>query len=224
MVNKTMIDFICATNNKDVLKKNLKQSLLFKQEHFIIQEGYTNVPKAYNKAMKDAKGELLCFLHQDVFLPDNWKENLLHSLKELEGIDKDWGVLGVAGVTSDNYKGKIYLGHILDRGSKWGCSTNLPAKVQTLDELLLIIKNDGSFKFDEDIPTNHLYGADICMQAKIKNRNCYAINAYCHHNSNTQSLPKNFEPAARYFYNKWKKHLPVVTTCVTFNKQNITCP
>lgn len=219
-----MIDFVCATNNSIVLEKNLKRSVLFKQKHLILQEGYSNVPKAYNKAMKETKGKIICFLHQDVFLPNDWENNLLLSLKKLEKIDKDWGVLGVAGVIPNNYNGKQYVGHLLDRGSEWGSYAGLPMKVQTLDELLLIIKNDNSLKFDENIPTNHLYGADICMQAQAIGKNCYSINAYCHHNSATQTLPENFHPAAEYFYKKWSSSLPIFTTCVTFSKDGVTCP
>lgn len=211
-----MIDFVCATNNETVLKNNLKKSILFKQKHFILQKGYTNVPKAYNEAMKGSKEKIICFLHQDVFLPNDWENNFLLSLKKLEKIDKDWGVIGVAGVILKD-KERKYLGYLLDRGSEWGTPTNLPSKVQTLDELLLIIKNDNSLKFDENIPTNHLYGADICMQSQTMNKNCYAINAYCHHNSSTHSLPESFEPAAKYFHKKWKSFLPITTTCTAFD-------
>ena len=219
-----MINFICATNNNIVLEKYLKKSILFKQKHLILQKGYNNIPKAYNEAIKKAKGEIICFLHQDVFLPDNWEVNLSHSLKAIKKIDANWGVLGVAGVMPNDYDGKRYVGHLLDRGSEWGSYSGLPAKVQTIDELLLIIKNDNSLKFDENIPTNHLYGADICMQAQTIGRNCYSINAYCHHNSTTLLLPDNFRPAAKYFHKKWNSYLPIFTTCVTFNKNCITCP
>ena len=40
----------------------------------------------------------------------------------------------------------------------------LPARVATLDELLLIVRRDAGLRFDPDLGF-HLYGADICLQA-----------------------------------------------------------
>ncbi len=48
-----MIDFVCATNNETVLKNNLKKSILFKQKHFILQKGYTNVPMGLENGLKN---------------------------------------------------------------------------------------------------------------------------------------------------------------------------
>jgi hypothetical protein len=97
------IDFICATNNEHVLEGNLNRSPLFSERPVILQKGYTNVPLAYNDAIKKCKGdaEVICFLHQDVFLPAGWEGNLTRSLSKLEKIDKNWAVLGVAGVRKD---------------------------------------------------------------------------------------------------------------------------
>jgi hypothetical protein len=73
----------------------------------------------------------------------------------------------------------------------------------------------GELTFDEHLPGNHLYGADICMQARLGGRVCYAIDAYCHHNSeHGVELPEEFERCVRYFARKYADHLPVSTTCV----------
>lgn len=208
------IDFVCATNSDDIIEKNLKLSRLFSRAHFILQKGYTNVPRAYNDAMKQCRGDIICFLHQDVFLPLDWKIAFLCSLSEMERIDRNWAVLGIAGVRKESgKKGRSWHGFLRDRGRQWGSPCGLPAEVETLDELLLVLKNDSSLRFDENIPANHLYGADICLQARARGQKCYAILAYCHHNSTTRRLPPDFHEPGEYIKKKWPACLPIVTMC-----------
>ena len=213
------IDFICAINNEEILEKNIKQSSVFTSARFILQRGYTNVPVAYNKAAQKSAGDFLCFAHQDVFFPEDWIDNFSRAGGELERIDANWGVLGVAGVRLGTER--EWFGNLRHRGRQWGSPQGLPASVQTLDELLLVRKNHDGLKFDEDIPTNHLYGADICLQAQSRGQKCYAIDAYCHHNSRTCSLPADFHVAADYIKMKWEACLPVVTTCAILKKEAI---
>lgn len=213
------IDFICAVNNEEILEKNIKQSSVFTPARFVLQRGYTNVPVAYNEATKKSAGDFLCFAHQDVFFPEDWIDNFSRAVEELERIDANWGVLGVAGVRLGT--AREWFGNLRHRGRQWGSFQGLPASVQTLDELLLIRKNDDHLEFDENIPTNHLYGADICLQAQSRGQKCYAIDAYCHHSSNTRSLPADFHVAAKYIKTKWESRLPIVTTCAILKKGTI---
>jgi glycosyltransferase involved in cell wall biosynthesis len=203
---------ICAVNKEDVLNKNLLSSKDIYNHQVILQRDCNNICIAYNEAMKQATEDIVIFIHQDVYLPDNFFSQLETSLQQLEGVD--WGVLGVAGI-----KGKDgYTGYILDRGKIWGTPSELPRIVETLDELLLIIKKD-SFRFDENLTSQHLFGADICLQATSQNKKNFAINGFCHHNSYTQNvlysdlLPQEFQDAKEYLKNKWINYLPIYTTC-----------
>jgi len=201
--------FITPSHNPEILQKNLLKSKIFKKYKLIIQRGYTNISKAYNDVK--TRDKIRIYIHHDVFLPDDFETNLLKSLNDIEKIDPNWGVLGVAGVKTAPLGKEIY-GNISDRGKQWGKPDNLPHEVDTLDELMLIIKNR-DLKFDENIPTTHFYGADICIQAKQKGMNNYAINAYCHHNSGLGEKPKEFYIAKDYMTKKWKNLLPIATTC-----------
>jgi hypothetical protein len=201
------ISFITASNNEEVLAKNFLSSDIVKKYPTIVMFGYKNVQKAYNDAMKSATGDILCFVHQDVFLPPFFEGSLLESLKALE--NEDWGVIGPAGRTATGY-----LGHIVDRGMPWGSPHGLPTEVQTLDELMLIIKKD-TFKFDDNMPNYHLFGTDLCLQSSESGKKNFAINTLCHHNSNHgYTLPKEFYLGAHYLANKWKHRLPIYTTCI----------
>ena len=91
-----------------------------------------------------------------------------------------------------------------------------PHIVDTLDELILI--THGDFIFDEFLPGNHFYGADICMQAKLKGRHCYVIDAYLHHNSlRFGKLDIDFWQTRKYFKNKYSSYLPIGTTCTVIS-------
>jgi hypothetical protein len=215
------LGFIVATNNEEILQKNFLASKVIRDKKYpvILQRGYRNIGLAYNEGMAKTDAELLVCLHQDVFLPDGWENQAMASLRKLE--TSNWGVLGVAGITLVERQ-RVLVGHILDRGMEFGSPENLPAQVDTLDELLLIIKNDRTLLFDEQIPATHFYGADICLQASSQQLGCFAISAYCHHNStNSNAHTPEFRMALEYMQKKWKRRLPFVTTSTLVESKSV---
>lgn len=201
-----MIDIVVASHNEDVLGKNLLQSDWIEEFTVHIQIGFTNIPKAYN----EVQSKLTMYVHEDVYLPYTFRDDLFTALKE---VPDDWSVLGVAGVKLIDGKKEI-RGYINDRGRLWGKPIMKPVEVDTLDEMLLITRGD--LKFDEQFPLD-FYGADICMQAKEQGRKCYVINAYCEHNSLREfgGRTESFYEAAKLFREKWIDYLPIATTCST---------
>jgi hypothetical protein len=204
-----MMDFVTASHNATILDKNLLRSNLFADRKLIVQSGFDNISKAYNAA--PITSNIVVYLHHDIFLPNNFFTQLQQSINTVTKLDKNWGVLGIAGVQLSNDERQIH-GNILDRGKHWGCANDLPHEVDTLDELLLI--THGDLIFDEQLPL-HFYGADICMQAKQEGRKCYAIKAFCHHNSSLVPgyRSESFYECKNYFRNKWRSYLPIATTC-----------
>jgi len=212
---------IVATNNDEILEKNLLSSKVIRDKNcpLILQRGYRNIGRAYNEAMGKTSAQILVCLHQDVFLPDGWETRLLTALDKLE--KSKWGVLGVAGIKLAEGR-KVLVGHIRDRGTEFGSSEGLPARVDTLDELLLVIRNDRNLLFDEQIPTTHMYGADICLQASSQGLGSFAIDAYCHHNaSDVNRDTPEFRMAVKYMQKKWKRRLPFVTTCTLVESKTV---
>jgi hypothetical protein len=65
----------------------------------------------------------------------------------------------------------------------------------------------------------HLYGADLCLQAREKGFAAVAIGALCHHNSRNVGLNGAFFDSARAFTNKWADRLPIATPCAVFDRQ-----
>jgi len=223
LTNNYSIAFITPSHRPEVLEQNLMRSRIFESRELVVQRGYTSVPQAYNEAETGA--DIRVYLHHDVWLPDEFEKDLVNSINEVERVDPNWGVLGVAGVILTD-TGLERYGFLNDRGQQLGSPENLPHVVDTLDELMLIVKDKG-LRFDENIPSAHFYGADICMQAKLKGKKNYVINAFCHHNSGLQAsheknLPKDFFEAKDYIRKKYIDALPIATTCIIINKDERT--
>ena len=65
--------------------------------------------------------------------------------------------------------------------------------VQTLDEIVLILKKSSGLRFDDSLPHFHFYGTDICLRAAQRGMRSYAISAFCVHNTHqTLVLPEEF--------------------------------
>jgi hypothetical protein len=64
----------------------------------------------------------------------------------------------------------------------------------------------------------HLYGADLCLQAREQGRAVVAIEAPCQHNSRTAGLPATFFESAQIFGRKWSHRMPIATPCVAFDR------
>jgi hypothetical protein len=199
---------ICSANMPEVLNSNLLKSPGILEHEIITIFGAKNVPTAYNKAVSIASEEILIFVHQDVFLPESFFPDLRSSIAKLES--ENWGVLGPIGVIGEKAR---YLGNISDRGSIIGEKENLPSEVQTLDEVMLIVKKCDAH-FDENIPTkHHMHGADICMRAFSLGKKNFAIDSFCYHNSSTgYFVPPDFYIASAYVREKWINYLPIITT------------
>lgn len=203
------IEFVTASHDDVVLYGQLKRSPIFNNEPLYplsVVQGFTNVAKAYNEI--GPVSDLIAYVHHDVYLPPTFIGQLISSLNKLP---PHWGVVGVAGVRLIDGQKKA-VGHVLDRGRPWGSPVGLPAEVDTLDELLLI--TTGDFRFDEQF-SQDFYGADLCLQAREQGRKCYAIAAYCQHNSGRApgARTQSFFESQDKFREKWKSQLPIATTC-----------
>jgi len=204
---------VCASNNDDILHKHLLSSPDIQKHELIIMKNYTCVCKAYNEAKHTCP--IVIFVHQDVFLPETFFDQLDVTVHVLE--NKNWGILSPAGIDFQ----KNRAGYICDRGNKWGKPEDLPRIMKTADELMLIIKKStlDKISFDEKIPSHHLFGTDICLQAENIGLVNFGIHAYCHHTSSLPIaastkglLPESFKESTKYIKNKWDSKLPIPTS------------
>ncbi len=209
---------VSAVSDEQVLNGCLLASPTFRSaSETILQKGYTSAAVAYNDALSRAKTDLVVFVHQDVYLPEGWIAAVQNAIRILSETDPDWGALGVWGPRpSGGCAGYVYDGgwrRILGNTFEGG------VEVESLDEVVLILRKSTGLCFDPQIPGFHMYGADICMEARHRHRKCYAISAFCLHNTNQyRMLPWQFWRAYLAMRRKWKDKLPITTTCTEITK------
>ncbi len=209
---------IVAVNDREVLKSTLLASPdLSRGLELVLEEGAKSAATAYNRGMQRAHGDVLVFLHQDVFLPAGWFESVNRSILQIEATGEPWALLGVFGMGLDG-RGR---GHLYSTGLKRlvGAPLEAPAPVQTLDEVVLILRRNTGLRFDGALPGFHLYGADICLTARERGWSCFAIDSFCLHNTNgIRLLPPPYWQAYAFMRKKWRHVLPVATTCMPLTR------
>ena len=203
---------ISAVNDDAVLKSCLLDSPGIKSaSEVILQRGHSSAPMAYNEAIKKAKTDLLVFVHQDMYFPDGWIESVKRAIEMLETTDPNWGVLGVWGAVDSNRR----VGYLCWTGDLgWEKPFDGAKEVVSLDEVVLIFRKSSGLVFDERLPGWHLYGADICAEARLRGHKSYAISAFCIHNTNIGGLlPLQFWECYFFMRRKWRDRLPIDTPC-----------
>jgi hypothetical protein len=212
---------VACVNNTTVLNDNLLQSpeLVLRDPQILLQQNFVAATRAYNEALDRAAHDLVVFVHQDVYLPDGWFASLEKAIGSLERCGITWGVLGCYGVkqvSSEN------LGRIFTTGiGRHGCMLAEPEPIDTLDEIVLVMRKSSGLRFDEQLPHFHMYGTDLCMTAAEKGLVNYAFQGYCVHNTNQiLILPKEFYECYRYVRRKWAHRLPIRTSCINITLLN----
>jgi hypothetical protein len=219
-VTRNRIDFslVAACNNEEVLQNSLLHSpAAGLAREILVKKGFPSAGLAYNAALAEARGEIVVLAHQDVYLPEGWIHKLGQTLDILQNVDPNWGVLGLFG-TEPNGTGQ---GYIYSTGLMSILGGSFPGvrQVETLDEALLIVRLSSGLRFDDKLPGYHLYGADICLQARSRGMKSYAISACAIHNTNGIGLlPLAYWKAWLYMRREWCLELPVATPCMPITR------
>lgn len=209
---------IVAVNDNVVLKSSLLRSPGIADRCEIIEKrGFSSAGLAYNSGMAEASREILIFAHQDIYFPERWFDRLAASIEQLSARDPNWGVIGPYGVSTES----AYAGHVYCTGltAILGRPRAEFIEAGSLDEIVLIFRRSSGLKFDEKLPDFHLYGIDVCTEARSRGMKNYVIPAFCVHNSNgLRFLPRGFNQAFRYLREKWEAELPLHTNCAVVKK------
>ncbi|MDQ3755052.1 MAG: glycosyltransferase [Acidobacteriota bacterium] len=209
-----MISVVCVYNDEDVLAARLLQSLQAQTAaHEVIAVDnragrFESGASALNHGARQAKGEWLAFVHQDVSLiSSDWLAKAEQMLEEIQPM----GWTGSAGVTKDGE----FRGWLLDRARLLGAPFDGFVEVQTLDECLLICRRgpDGEPYFDEGLSSWHAYGVEACCRAIAEGRRNYVIPLPVWHDSRSTNMAGLAEAHAYV----WRKHGSrlgrIATTC-----------
>ncbi|WP_192823236.1 hypothetical protein [Rufibacter sp. LB8] len=187
-------------------------------EYLIYDNSAANVVDAYQAIagfLKQAQGRYLVVVHQDVRCLDH-KAQLQKCLRELTSLDPAWAICGNAG-SNGYHTGVRYLtnnGEVRKKG-------NLPAKVTSLDENLLIIDRNTTLTISADLKGYHLYGTDLCLIADFLGYTSYVIPFMVHHLSlgNLKDLEQHTSAFLATYGRKLRDRF-VETTCTKFYLSN----
>jgi hypothetical protein len=222
------LSFVAGVSDNEIMTNNLLASPCLtaaaSPHQVILVRGGPNVGAKLNFGLEHARNEWVACVHQDVWLPPGWD---LVLAQQIQAAELQFGPIGVAGVYG---VGDVIarpdptqplsaerIGWVVDRGRMLRDGPELPARVATLDELILVVRRDCGLRFDADLGF-HLYGADICLQARERGLAVVAVGALCHHNSRHIGLGEGFFESAAVFARKWSHRLPVATPCVIIDR------
>lgn len=124
---------------------------------------------AINRFLREAKGMYIIIVHQDVRCIDTIS-NLQEILADLTASDDKWAVCGNAGAMGYHQDVRYIV-----NGGKIVTHNNLPARVYSLDENLLIVRRTANIVVSSDLHGFHLYAADLCVIADFLGYSCYVI-------------------------------------------------
>jgi Glycosyltransferase like family len=219
--------FVACISDRSILGAHLLRSPCLKDgspNELVAISSCPNAADGLDLCLRQANHEWAVCVHQDVFLPFGWDQLLAQQLHEAKRRFGPIGVAGVYGVGEVIASGDLTqplaaerVGWVVDRGRLLRDGPELPALVATLDELLLVVRQESGLRFDPALGF-HLYGADICLQAREQGFAVVALAAPCHHNSRSVGLPEAFFASAEVFARKWSHRLPVATPCVIIDR------
>jgi hypothetical protein len=220
-----LLSFVVCVSDVPTLERQLLASRVLaagSAHELIVVQNCPSAAHGLNLGTERAKRDWIVCLHQDVVLPSGWDRMAIQQLAEAERRFGPIGVAGVYGVGSViEARGETLcaprIGRVVDRSRLLNGGPRLPARVATLDELLLIMPRGTPLRFDPALGF-HLHGADICLQAAERGLAVVAIEALCYHNSKSIGLPEAFFRSAEVFARKWTHRLPIATPCVLFDR------
>ncbi|MRU14958.1 FkbM family methyltransferase [Roseovarius sp. A21] len=170
-------------------------------------DGYSGLGKMIHKS----RGKYVVLVHQDVLAIDN-RTQLDTALEELTSLDPTWALAGNAGSTIEG-KPARRLTSVIGYNEYIG---KLPAKVETLDEDILILRRDATLAPSCDLSGFHLYGTDLVQQAIFRGRSAYVIDFHVEH-LGLSEIDEAFITAIDAFRDKyrWATRPKLLSTPVT---------
>lgn len=190
-MNKIQLNFIVCSNDVQVLKKHLLRSPCIAEEKYplYVYDDSASAAEAYNAHTKTSclnKNIWWVWVHQDVYLPNNWDHHFKISLDSALQRWPKVAVAGVYGISQSHHNQRA--GRILDRGKLLTESIDLPVLGQSLDELLIATRSDAQLGFDPQLGFD-FYGTDVVLEAQKRGWQTVIVDAYCEHWSQTPQHP-----------------------------------
>ena len=206
---------VVATNDAACLNQNLLASPDVWAGHVSVnvQEGAVSASAAYNAGLAETSAEFVIFAHQDVYFPAGWFTALAAQIEAVAAIDPHWGIIAPFGMTADGqHIGQVWstsLGRVV------GQELKAPVAIQSMDELVIVLRRASGVTFDEALPGYHMYGTDIVQTSIALGHGAFACQLPLVHNDNFHGrLGSDFTESYNFVRRKWRDALPIRTPVV----------
>jgi hypothetical protein len=212
------LTFVACVNDDLQLHHNLLASPCLAEGHpheVLLYRGMSSAAEGLNRGIREASHELVVLVQQDIYLPSWWPAGLaLQWSAAAPG-----GTVSVGGPVGVRYRegGRTHVGHAVDRDRLFSMPTPLPADVDGLDELVMVVPKDVEERFDPALGW-HLYGTDLALQAHAKGHRVVVLDVPVHHNSLLAELDGTYHHAESVLATKWPRELPIVTNSTTIDE------
>jgi hypothetical protein len=186
-------------------------------EYLTLDNSGGNIWCAYSgitRLLEAARGRYAIFCHQDVRLLSDGLAVLAARLADLDRRAPDWALAGNAGMRAD---GRPAL-RITDPHGADQRSGPFPARVVSLDENFLVVRGDAGIRPSARLSGFHLYGTDLCLQARAAGRSAWVVDFHLRHLS-AGRVDAGFLAQQEEFERQWGARLGrserIRTTCTT---------
>lgn len=199
----------CVSNDRRILARDLLRSpdIAMDRIPVTVLHDASSASAAYHDAIRRADADLLVFAHQDIYFPPGWFARLQIFSSHLSSMDPRWAVAGVFGVAPD----REFVGHLWDSALGFVCGGpfEVPREIVSLDEVVLIVRRASGISFDPNLPSFHLYGTDVVLEARKAGKKSYAIDLPVIHNAKpVVRLGRDYVAAYNFMVRKWEALLP----------------
>ena len=144
---------------------------------------------------------MLC--HQDLLFSSECSLQVLQKqIEELNKLDPRWAIAGTAGA---DIHGQLVI-HLDDPNGRWRMP-DLPRKVVSLDENLLLLQRSHYTLTTPGLWGFHLYGTDLCLNAYLRGESAYVIAFPVRHLSPGNIFSSAFGESLARLSSEWKRRL-----------------
>ncbi len=166
-----------------------------------------------NRLLLETPEPYLVLCHQDILINRGHNYTTLKQIiKELEQADPRWAVLGNAGCT-DTFEFVVRLTDptqwqdvnnplTVDKPLTPGYLPPLP--VHSLDENFLLLKTSANIHASQPLSGFHLYGTDLCLNARLAGHSCYVVDFNLTHLS-PGNFGEDFQKTRYQFIKYWNR-------------------
>ncbi len=187
--------------------------------------GAQNMAQAWEHAKLHAAHDWIVLVHQDVYLPTDWLQQIQYAWHEAEAeLGQQIGVLGVAGMRHLGNETVSYLGRCIDRVATYSPAAPLPSIADSLDELVLVYRKDRFLPVMSPELGFHFYGTDSVLKAQEVDLVAAVVDVPCFHNSSrfgSHMDDEDLKQKAMAFHQLWQHRLPVFTLVAQIRPEQI---